>query len=116
MKDVFKTLLKELLTILVVVVLFSWAFSFFESKFESNSRNSFDSTVLKKLDSIQNQANVLKSHIDSINLLKKEQLNVYYKTKWKYDTLKITIDTMPPLDATKLLLSKSRQLTNKGIE
>jgi hypothetical protein len=116
MKELLKTFLKELITILVIVVIFSAIFSFFEGKFGNNSKNSFDSTVLKKLDSIQKQTNILKSHIDSINLLKKEQLNVYYKTKWKYDTLKITIDTMPPLDATKLLLSKSRQLTNKGIE
>jgi len=116
MKDFIKNFLKELVTILVIVIVFNWMFSFFEGKFVNNSRNSFDSTILKKLDSIQKQTNILKSHIDSINLLKKEQLNVYYKTKWKYDTLKITIDTMPPLDATKLLLSKSRQLTNKGIE
>ena len=73
-------------------------------------------TFLKHLDSLEKRTNALIFKIDSLNLLKKEQLNVYYKTKLTYDTLKITIDTMPPLDGTKLLLSKSRQLTNKGIE
>ena len=76
----------------------------------------FETHILSYLDSVKKSNNALKSKIDSLDLLKKEQLNVYYKTKWKYDTLKITIDTMPPLDATKLLLSKSRQLTSKGIE
>ena len=72
--------------------------------------------LLKHLDSLEKRTNALIFKIDSLDLLKKQQLTLYYKTKWKYDTLKTTIDTMPPLDGTKLLLSKSRQLTNQGIE
>lgn len=111
MREFFTSILKQfissLITFVVCYFILLWAQK--EVKTPHNP-------ILAKLDSLQLQSNVLKSHIDSINLLKKEQLNVYYKTKWKYDTLKITIDTMPPLDATKLLLSKSRQLTNQGIE
>lgn len=73
-------------------------------------------TVLKRLDSIEKHTNALIFKIDSLDLLKKQQLTLYYKTKWSYDTLKTIIDTMPPLDGTKLLLTKSRQLTNQGIE
>jgi len=71
---------------------------------------------LKHLDSLEKRTNALIFKIDSLDLLKKQQLTLYYKTQWKYDTLKTIIDTMPPLDGTKLLLSKSRQLTNQGIE
>jgi len=72
--------------------------------------------LLNHLDSLEKKTNVLIFKIDSLDLLKKQQLTLYYKTKWKYDTIKTIIDTMPPLDGTKLLLSKSRQLTNQGIE
>lgn len=75
-----------------------------------------DIEFLKHLDSLEKKQASLIFKLDSLHLLKKEQLNVYYRTKLTYDTLKITIDTMPPLDGTKLLLAKSRQLTNKGIE
>lgn len=71
---------------------------------------------LKHLDSLEKRTNALISKIDSLDLNKKEKLTVYHKTTTKYDTIKIIIDSMPPLDATLFLLSKSRQLTNKGIE
>jgi hypothetical protein len=75
-----------------------------------------DSSFKSYLELIETQNEFLIKKIDSIELSKTEKINTYYKTKLIYDTIRTTIDTMPPLDATKLLLSKSRQLTNKGIE
>lgn len=98
-----------------IIVLLSFVLGFFVC-FLIKPKQTDSSDVLKYLDSIEKRQSVLNFKLDSLHLLKKEQLNVYYKTKLTYDTLKITIDTMPPLDGTKLLLSKSRQLTNKGIE
>lgn len=74
------------------------------------------SMVVKYLDSINNQNKILLFKIDSLDLNKKEKIIEYNKITLKYDTLKIRIDSMPPLDATLFLLSKSRHLTNKGIE
>lgn len=98
------------LNILVLILL--GVFTYLSTKQASSTQIDF----VKHLDSIEKRQSALIFKLDSLHLLKKEQLNVYYKTKLTYDTLKITIDTMPPLDGTKLLLSKSRQLTNKGIE
>lgn len=98
-----------------VIIFLSFVLGFFIC-FLITPKQKDSSDVLKYLDSIEKIQSVLNFKLDSLHLLKKEQLNVYYKTKLTYDTLKITIDTMPPLDGTKLLLSKSRQLTNKGIE
>lgn len=75
-----------------------------------------DSSFKSYLELIETQNEYLINKIDSIETSKTEKINTYYKTKLIYDTIRTTIDTMPPLDATKLLLSKSRQLTNKGIE
>jgi hypothetical protein len=93
----------------------------FSLKYCTDSKTSIEEEktsviFLKHLDSLEKRTNALIFKIDSLDLLKKQQLTLYYKTKWKYDTLKTIIDTMPPLDGTKLLLSKSRQLTNQGIE
>lgn len=90
-------------------------------KYYSNSKTPIEEektsiSFLKHLESLEKRTNALIFKIDSLDLLKKQQLTIYYKTQWKYDTLKTIIDTMPPLDGTKLLLSKSRQLTNQGIE
>jgi hypothetical protein len=70
----------------------------------------------KYFDSITKQNNILKYKIDSLDLLKKEHITYYKYTKLKYDTIQISIDTMPGIDGTKFLLSISRQLTSKGIE
>lgn len=72
--------------------------------------------LITYLEQLEKNQQILLDKIDSIELSKTEKINTYYKTKLIYDTIRTTIDTMPPLDATKLLLSKSRQLTNKGIE
>lgn len=101
-----------LLLIITGLFLFRNCFSY-EKATEDNKTSVI---LLKHLDSLEKRTNALIFKIDSLDLLKKQQLTLYYKTKWKYDTLKTIIDTMPPLDGTKLLLSKSRQLTNQGIE
>jgi len=72
--------------------------------------------VVEYLDSINAQNKILFSKLDSLALSKHEKITIYHKTTLKYDTLKIIVDSMPPLDATLFLLSKSRYLTNKGIE
>jgi len=72
--------------------------------------------VITFLDSIDKRNKVLFSKIDSLDLNKQEKLTVYHNTTLKYDTIKILVDSMPPIDATLFLLSKSRQLTNQGIE
>jgi hypothetical protein len=97
------------------------AIGLFSLKYCSGNKTSIEEEktsviFLKHLDSLEKRTNALIFKIDSLDLLKKQQLTLYYKTQWKYDTLKTIIDTMPPLDGTKLLLSKSRQLTNQGIE
>ena len=80
------------------------------------TKNTSDNSIVKYLDSINEQNKILLSRIDSLDLNKKEKLTVYHTTTLKYDTIKIIVDSMPPLDATLFLLSKSRQLTDKGIE
>jgi hypothetical protein len=68
------------------------------------------------LDSINQQNKLMFNKLDSLTLVKKEQLRIYEKINLKYDTIQIAIDTMPDLEGTKLLLSISRQLTSKGVE
>lgn len=98
-------------TILIVIGIYLyWNYSIQEAKEETTSN------VLSYLDSIENKNKILFSKIDSLDLNKKEKLTIYHTTTLKYDTIKILIDSMPPLDATLFLLSKSRHLTSKGIE
>jgi hypothetical protein len=75
-----------------------------------------DPQIIKYLDSIQKSNEIFYKKIDSLQTVKTEQYNIYNQIKIKYDTVRTNIDTMPSLDATKLLLSISRQLTAKGIE
>lgn len=72
--------------------------------------------VKNYLDSFNKRNELLYAKVDSLQKVKTNLYKEYTKTKTKYDTVQIAIDTMPSLDATKLLLSISRQLTAKGIE
>lgn len=83
---------------------------------KENKSNLLQNDVVKHIDSLNNANKILFSKLDSLHLNKKERIKVYHTTTLKYDTLKILVDSMPPIDATLFLLSKSRQLTNKGIE
>ena len=78
--------------------------------------NLLQNDVIKHIDSLNNANKILFSKLDSLDLNKKEKIKIYHTTTLKYDTIKILVDSMPPIDATLFLLSKSRQLTNKGIE
>ena len=86
-------------------------YNYFKKPVKTNS-----SQIVNYLDELNNQNKILFSKIDSLDLNKKEKLTVYHTTTLKYDTLKIIVDSMPPMDATLFLLSKSRQLTSTGIE
>jgi hypothetical protein len=68
------------------------------------------------LDSMNQQNKLMFNKLDSLTLVKKEQLRIYEEINLKYDTIQISIDTMPDFEGTKLLLSISRQLTSKGVE
>ena len=103
----------NLYTLIIISLIIYWYHTTLESK---DSINSNQNDIVKHIDSITAQNKILISKIDSLDLNKKEKLTVYHKTTTKYDTIKIIIDSMPPLDATLFLLSKSRQLTDKGVE
>jgi hypothetical protein len=83
---------------------------------KEDKSNLLQNDVVKHIDSLNNANKILFSKLDSLDLNKKEKIKVYHTTTLKYDTLKILVDSMPPIDATLFLLSKSRQLTSKGIE
>jgi hypothetical protein len=83
---------------------------------KEDESNLLQNDVVKHIDSLNNANKILFSKLDSLDLNKKEKIKVYHTTTLKYDTLKILVDSMPPIDATLFLLSKSRQLTDKGIE
>ena len=83
---------------------------------KEDKSNLLQNDVVKHIDSLNNANKILFSKLDSLDLNKKEKIKVYHTTTLKYDTLKILVDSMPPIDATLFLLSKSRQLTDKGIE
>lgn len=104
----------NLFSILVFTLLAFLAYKYFGTLNKPVDED--QSVVIKYLDSINNQNKILLSRIDSLDLNKKEKIIEYNTITLKYDTLKIRIDSMPPLDATLFLLSKSRQLTDKGIE
>ena len=72
--------------------------------------------ITNYLDSLNKKNELLYAKVDSLQKVKTELYKEYTKTKIKYDTIQIAIDTMPDLEGTKLLLSISRQLTAKGIE
>lgn len=97
------------------LILLSCLFLLWDRAFQESQPDKTEQ-VIKYLDSIHEENTILKYKIDSLDLLKKEQYYVYYKTKLKYDTIQINIDTMHDVNATKFLLSISRQLTTKGIE
>jgi hypothetical protein len=96
---------------ILIIGLGLYYFGFKKETVKTDSNN-----VISYLDSISKQNKILFSKIDSLDLNKKEKLTVYHTTTLKYDTLKIIVDSMPPIDATLFLLSKSRHLTDKGIE
>jgi GTP-binding protein EngB required for normal cell division len=101
---------------LIFVLLFVYLFYLYVNLDKKVTVNSDSNKVLNYLDSIDKRNKILFSKIDSLDLNKKEKITIYHKTTLKYDTLKIMVDSMPPIDATLFLLSKSRQLTDKGIE
>lgn len=72
--------------------------------------------IVKYLDSLNKQNELLYAKVDSLQKVKTELYKEYHKVKLKYDTIQIAIDTMPDIEGTKFLLSVSRQLTIKGIE
>jgi hypothetical protein len=72
--------------------------------------------ITNYLDSLNKKNELLYAKVDSLQKVKTELYKEYTKTKIKYDTIQIAIDTMPDLEGTKLLLSISRQLTIKGVE
>jgi hypothetical protein len=95
----------------VFILLGFLTYNYLKKPVETNSLQ-----IVNYLDSLNNQNKILLSRIDSLDLNKKERILTYHTLKYKYDTIKIIIDSMPPMDATLFLLSKSRQLTSKGIE
>lgn len=78
--------------------------------------NPIDPKFLLYLDSVKKSTDALLSKVDSLESTKTNVYKEITKINLKYDTIKITIDSMLPLDATFFLLSKSRQLSSKGIE
>lgn len=74
------------------------------------------SGIQRKLDSIQQVEKDLYHKIDSLNLTRTKLVTHYETTTLHYDTLRVVIDSMPDTEALYFLLSKSRQLTRKGVE
>lgn len=74
------------------------------------------SPIQRKLDSIQIVEKSLQHKIDSLNLTRTKLVTHYETTTLHYDTLRVVIDSMPDTEALYFLLSKSRQLTRKGVE
>lgn len=70
----------------------------------------------KSLDSLTQKESQLYTKIDSIQKIKTKLVTHYETTSLKYDTLRVTIDSMGDTQALLFLLSKSRQLTAKGID
>ena len=118
LKEVIKFLNLRLYTNVYTLIIIIGAYLFWKYSIEKTKEVLTPSSkiVLSYIDSIDKKNKILFSKIDSLDLNKKEKLTVYQKTILKYDTIKIMVDSMAPIDATLFLLSKSRQLTNKGIE
>lgn len=72
--------------------------------------------LVRYLDSIMLTNEKLLTKVDSLSKIKIEKYKTYEKINLKYDTIHIHIDTMPSVEATKFLLSISRQLSAKGVE
>ena len=72
--------------------------------------------LVKYLDSLMLTNNKLLNKVDSLASIKIEKYKTYEKINLKYDTIHIHIDTMPSIEATKFLLSISRQLSAQGVE
>ncbi len=70
----------------------------------------------RRLDSIQAIEKMITHKIDSLNLTRTKLVTHYETTTLHYDTLRVVIDSMPDTEALYFLLSKSRQLTRKGVE
>jgi hypothetical protein len=107
----FTRIYTNLFSIFVFVLLGFLTYNYFKKPVQNDS-----SHIVNYLDSLNNQNKILLSRIDSLDLNKKYKILTYHTLTHKYDTLKIIIDSMPPMDATLFLLSKSRQLTSTGIE
>jgi len=84
-------------------------------KFTAKPENP-NAEILTYLDSMRKTTDAMFNKIDSMDKVKVELYSEITKVNLKYDTIKITVDSMLPVDATIFLLSKSRQLTAKGIE
>jgi predicted signal transduction protein with EAL and GGDEF domain len=102
-----------LLYVLVIGVL---VWFYYDSKHKSNPTSSDSQKILNYLDSMDKRNKELYKKVDSLQTVKKDLYREYTKVKLKYDTIKITIDSIGDVAGTKLLLSISRQLTAKGIE
>jgi hypothetical protein len=72
--------------------------------------------IRKSMDSLAAIESNLYHKIDSIQRIKTKLVTKYETTTLYYDTLRVTIDSMPDADALYFLLAKSRQLTRKGVE
>jgi NADPH-dependent 7-cyano-7-deazaguanine reductase QueF len=107
----FKRIYASLFNILVLVLLGFLVWEYIKKPVETDS-----SKILLYLDSMNTRNELLFSKIDSIQKVKTQLHTEYTKVNLKYDTIQISIDTMPDLEGTKLLLSISRQLTSKGVE
>ena len=108
----FREKMERLLLYVVVVwlTIFLIKSTFFREEAKPNKQ------IISYLDSVQKTTAALMYKVDSLNKVKVELYSEVTKVKLKYDTIKITIDSMLPVDATIFLLSKSRQLTAKGVE
>lgn len=92
----------------------------FLSKVNTKPSTGLDTSALnsfqRKLDSIQQVEKNIIHKIDSLNLTRTKLVTHYETTTLHYDTLRVVIDSMPDAEALYFLLSKSRQLTRKGVE
>jgi hypothetical protein len=106
--------LLTLLTILLVILISLLSWDIYLQK--TTPPTVIDSKFILYLDSVKKSTDALLIKVDSLERTKTNVYREITKINLKYDTIKITIDSMLPLDATFFLLSKSRQLSSKGIE
>lgn len=96
------------LILLILAIILVWDKYFKEKPHEVE--------LIKYLDSIMLTNEKLLTKVDSLSKIKIEKYKTYERINLKYDTIHIHIDTMPSVEATKFLLSISRQLSAKGVE
>lgn len=96
------------LILLILVVVLVWDKYYTEKPQEVE--------LVKYLDSLMLTNKKLLTKVDSLSKIKIEKYKTYERINLKYDTIHIHIDTMPSVEATKFLLSISRQLSAKGVE